>query len=119
MAMAGVADIKVPLSPALAGDSVIAVGHAGRVHLLDGATGRLIWTQVLAEKHGASACDGQAVSVSIADDIVLAGSMGHVFALKLEDGSVLWHAEHRGRGTGETTLAVGGSVGDYVARLES
>lgn len=119
MAMAAVGDIKVPLAPALAADSVVAVGHAGSVHLLDGATGRLIWSQALGEKPGASACDGQAVSVTVADDVVLAGSMGHVFALKLEDGSVLWHAPQRGRGAGETSLAVGGSVGDYVARLES
>lgn len=119
MAMTGVGDIKVPLAPALAGDSVVAVGHAGNVHLLDGATGRLVWTQSLAEKSGASACDGQPVSVTIADDIVLAGCMGHVFALKLEDGSTLWHSAQRGRGAGETSLAVGGAVGDYVARLES
>lgn len=119
MAMTEVAEIKVPLAPALAGDTVVAVGHAGHVHLLDSATGRLIWTQTLADKSGASACDGQPVSVSIADEVVLAGSMGHVFALKLEDGAVLWHAAQRGRGAGDTSLAVGGSVGDYVARLES
>ncbi|MBN8911560.1 MAG: PQQ-binding-like beta-propeller repeat protein [Rhizobiales bacterium] len=119
MAMTGIGDLKVPLAPALAGDSVVAVGHAGSVHLLDGATGRLIWTQTLADKAGASACDGQPVSVTVADDVVLAGAMGHVFALKLEDGAVLWHAAQRSRGEGQTSLAVGGSVSDYVARLES
>jgi outer membrane protein assembly factor BamB len=119
MAMTDVGDIKVPFAPAFAGDSVVAVGHAGQVHLIDGATGRLIWTQVLAEKPGASACDGQAVSVGIAEGIVLAGSMGHVFALRLEDGSMLWHTALRGRGAGETSLAVGGLATDYVARLES
>ena len=119
MAMPGVADIKVPLAPALPDDSVVAVGHAGHVHLLDGATGRLIWTQTLADKSGASACEGQPVTVTISDDTVLTGCNGHVFALKLADGSVLWHAAQRGRGSSETSLAVGGSVGDYVARLES
>lgn len=119
MAMTAVADIKVPLPLALAGNPVVAVGHAGHVNLLDATTGRALWKQSLADVAGASACEGQPVSVGIADDIVLAGSMGHVFALNLEDGSVLWHTEQRGRGAGETSLAVGGPVGDYVARLES
>lgn len=119
MAMTAVDEIKVPLAPALAGERVVAVGHAGHVHLLDATTGRTLWTRALAEQAGASGCEGQPVSVGIADDVVLAGSMGHVFALNVEDGSVLWHAEQRARGAGETSLAVGGSVGDYVARLES
>lgn len=120
MAMTAVGDIKVPLAPALAGDRVVAVGHAGHVHVMDVATGRTLWTRSLAEKTGASACDGQPVSVRVVDETVLAGCMGHVFALKIEDGSVLWHVAHRARGAGETSLAAGGeSVGDYVARLES
>jgi hypothetical protein len=59
------------------------------------------------------------VSVGLVEEVVLAGSMGHVFALKLEDGAVLWHREQRSRGSGETSLAAGGAGGDYVARLES
>ncbi len=119
MAMTDVGDIKVPFAPAFAGDSVVAVGHAGKVHLVDVVTGRLIWTRPLTETPGASACEGQAVSVGITEGIVLAGSMGHVFALRIEDGLMLWHVAERGRGAGETSLAIGGSAGDYVARLES
>ncbi len=117
--MANIADVSTPISPALAGERVVAVGHAGHVHLLDSATGRTIWSQALAAASGASACDGQPVSVTIVDATVLAGSMGHVFALRLEDGSILWHADHRGRGGGETSLAIGWPVEDYVASLES
>lgn len=117
--MANIADVSTPISPALAGERVVAVGHAGHVHLLDTATGRTIWSQALAAASGASACDGQPVSVAIVDATVLAGSMGHVFALRLEDGSILWHADHRGRGGGETSLAIGWPVEDYVASLES
>jgi outer membrane protein assembly factor BamB len=119
MVMTEIGDIKIPLGPAMAGDRVVAVGHAGSVRLLDMATGRLLWEAALSKQAGASACDGQPVSVRIADEVVLAGSMGHVFALRIEDGSVIWRAEHRGRGAGETSLAVGGSSGDYVSRLES
>jgi len=117
MAIPAVADIKVPISPALAGERVVACGHAGHVHLIDATTGRTLWTRALAETAGASACNGQPVSVMIADETVLAGSMGHVFALRLDDGSILWHVDHRNRGAGETSLAVGGPIEDYVASL--
>lgn len=120
MAMTAVADIKVPPLPVLAGERVVAVGHAGHVRLLDAATGQIIWERALAREAGASACDGQPVAVGILDEIVLAGSMGHVFALKIDDGTVLWHAAQPARGAGETSIAASaGSVGDYVARLES
>jgi outer membrane protein assembly factor BamB len=115
--MATIADVSMPLSPALAGERVVAVGHAGHVHLLDAATGRTIWERTLGATSGASACEGQPVSVTITDETVLAGSMGHVFALRIEDGSVLWHVDHRIRGAGDTSLAVGGPVEDYVASL--
>jgi outer membrane protein assembly factor BamB len=117
--MTGIGEIKVPRVPVLAGERVVAVGHAGQVHLLDLDTGQTIWTQGLAKQTGASACEGQPVSVTIADEMVIAGSAGHVFALKLDDGAVVWHVEQRARGAGETNLAVGGPGGDYVARLES
>jgi outer membrane protein assembly factor BamB len=117
MAMTAVSDVKVPISAALAGERVVAVGHAGYVHLLDVATGRIIWKQSLAQAAGASACEGQPVSIAIMDETVLAGSMGHVFALAIDDGSILWHVDQRTRGAGETSLAIGGPVEDYVASL--
>ncbi len=116
MAMTTVSDIEIPFARARAGTS-IAVGHAGYVHLLEAATGRKIWTQALAALTGASACEGQPVSVAISDEIVLAGSMGNVFALSIEDGSLLWRMDGRARGAGETSLAVAASTGDYVAQL--
>jgi outer membrane protein assembly factor BamB len=117
MAMPDIGDLKVPRLPLLGSDRVVAVGHAGHVHLLDLDTGRTIWTRALAAEKGASACEGQPVSVGLVDEIVLAGSMGHVFALSCETGAVLWHAEHRARGSGETSLAAGSSSGDYVSDL--
>lgn len=115
--MTAIPDVSMPISRALAGERVVAVGHAGYVHLLDAATGRTIWERSLAETAGASSCAGQAVSVAIAEETVLAGSMGHVFALRLEDGSILWHVDHRTRGAGDTRLAVGEPVDSYVASL--
>ncbi len=120
MVMTGISDIKVPLRRVVRGDRVIAVGHAGYVHLLDAATGETLWSRVLSAEKGASSCEGQPVSVEISDETVIAGAMGHVFALKIEDGSVLWHVHHAARGSGETSLSTGGTAGgDYVARLES
>jgi outer membrane protein assembly factor BamB len=75
--------------------------------LIETATGRLLWEAVLAETPGASACDGEPVAVRLTDTCVVAGTMGHVFALALEDGSVLWHIDRRSRGAGATSLAVG------------
>lgn len=83
---------------------LIAVGHAGSVTLLDAATGRVIWECSLAKISGASACDGQPVSVRLVGSTVVAGAMGHVFAFAVEDGSVLWHVDRRSRGAGTTSL---------------
>lgn len=119
MTVTDIGDIEVPRMPVAATERIVAVGHAGRVHLLDMDTGRTLWTRALASEAGASACDGQPVSVGVMDDIVLAGSMGHIFALGLDDGAVLWHVNHHARGSGETSLAFGAPGGEYVARLES
>ena len=119
MAMTDIGNIEVPRMPVMAGERVVAVGHAGQVHLLDLDTGKTLWTFKLSSEKSASACDGQPVTVSVADEIVLAASMGHVFALRLDDGTLMWHTEHRARGSGETSLAVGTPGSDYVTRLES
>jgi outer membrane protein assembly factor BamB len=85
---------------------VVAVGHAGSVLLIEAATGRVLWERQLADVPGGSACAGEPVSVRLVNAAVIAGAMGHVFALALEDGSVLWHVARRGRGAGATSLAV-------------
>lgn len=90
-----------------ASGAVVAVGHAGRVMLIETATGRLIWERSLSEVPGASACDGEPVTVRLVNASVIAAAMGHVFALGVEDGSVLWHIDRRSRGAGATSLAVG------------
>ena len=73
--------------------------------LLEVATGRVIWERSLGEISGAAACDGQPVNVHLVASTVVAGAMGHVFALAVEDGSVLWHVDRRSRGAGTTSLA--------------
>lgn len=118
MVMADIADFEMVRAPALAGTRVVAVGHAGSVRLLDLTTGATLWTCELAAEPGASACDGQAVTVGIVDEIVIAGSMGHVFAIARDSGAVLWHADQRSRGAGETSLAFGARGVDRLAELE-
>ena len=119
MAITDIGEIEVPRMPVMAGERVVAVGHAGHVHLLDLERGHTLWTFKLSSEKSASACEGQPVTVGVADEIVLAASMGHVFALRLDDGTLMWHTEHRVRGSGETSLAVGTPGSDYVTRLES
>lgn len=97
------------------GARVVAVGHAGRVHLLDLETGRAYWTRDLALEKGASACQGQPVSVRISDFAVIAGSMGHVFAIRIDNGTVAWRLAEPSRGAGETSLSLG-VVGPPVQR---
>jgi len=97
---------KSELTGAAATAAAVAVGHAGCVLLIDAATGRVIWERALVEIPGAGGCDGQPIDVRLFGSRVIAGAMGHVFALRLEDGSVLWHVERRRRGDGLTRLAI-------------
>jgi hypothetical protein len=73
--------------------------------VIEATTGRLKWERVLAELPAGQPCEGQPVSVRIVAEIVIAAAMGHVFAFAIEDASLLWHVNRRGRGAGETSLA--------------
>ncbi len=83
----------------------IAVGHAGVVTLIEAAKGRLLWERKLAELPAGQPCEGQPVSVRIIGDTVIAASMGHVFAFAIDDGTLKWQVNRRGRGAGDTSLA--------------
>jgi hypothetical protein len=85
--------------------AVVAVGHAGSVLLLEVTSGRIVWERALTELPAGQPCDGQPVAVRLDPETVVAACMGHVFALALEDGSLIWQINRRGRGAGETTLA--------------
>jgi len=84
----------------------VAVGHAGAVLLLELATGRVVWERTLTEFPAGLPCEGQPVAVRLVDDTVIAACMGHVFALSIEDGTLIWQVNRRGRGAGETSLAI-------------
>lgn len=118
MVMTDFGDVEMLHVPVTA-ERIVAVGHAGHVHLLDLKSGRTLWTYALAGMRGASACEGQPVTVGVLGEVVFAGSMGHVFAIRVENGELLWHSDQRSRGAGETNLAFGVPNGDYVSRLES
>jgi hypothetical protein len=75
------------------------------VLLLEVASGRIVWERALTERPAGQPCDGQPVAVRLVNETVVAACMGHVFALALEDGSLIWQINRRGRGAGETTLA--------------
>ncbi len=86
--------------------ALVAVGHAGAVLLLEVATGRIVWEQALTQLPAGLPCEGQPVAVRLVDDTVIAACMGHVFALAVEDGSLVWQVNRRARGAGDTSLAV-------------
>lgn len=85
--------------------AVVAIGHAGSVMLLEVASGRVVWERALTELPAGQPCEGQPVAVRLVADTVVAACMGHVFALALEDGALIWQINRRGRGAGETSLA--------------
>jgi hypothetical protein len=76
------------------------------VLLLEVASGRIVWERALAELPAGLPCEGQPVAVRLVASTVIAACMGHVFALTAEDGSLIWHVNRRGRGAGETSLAI-------------
>jgi hypothetical protein len=88
--------------------ALIAVGHAGAVLLLEVESGRIVWERALADLPAGLPCEGQPVAVRLVEETVIAASMGHVFALRVEDGSLIWQVNRRGRGAGSTSLAVEG-----------
>jgi hypothetical protein len=45
--------------------------------------------------------------------------MGHLFAIRLQSGELLWHKDQRSRGAGETNFAFIVPTTDYVSILES
>jgi outer membrane protein assembly factor BamB len=75
------------------------------VTLIEAASGRLVWERALADMPAGLPCEGQPVSVRIVGETVVAASMGHVFAFAIEDGTLLWQVNRRGRGDGATSLA--------------
>lgn len=85
--------------------ALVAVGHAGTVMLIEVATGRVVWERALADLPAGLPCEGQPVLVRIVAETVIGACMGHVFAFAIEDGTLVWQVNRRGRGAGETSLA--------------
>jgi outer membrane protein assembly factor BamB len=119
MVMTDFGKVEASRMRVMATEQVVAVGHAGLVYLLQVKSGKTLWTYALSAEEGASGCEGQPVTVGIVGEVVLAGSMGHVFAIRLENGELLWHKDQRSRGAGETNFAFGAPGTDYVSILES
>lgn len=117
--MTDIKTTQLPAGSVESGANVVAVGHAGQVHLLDLETGDTHWSFDLALVKGASACDGQPVTVRIFDAIVLAASMGHIFALRVADGTLLWRSEKQSRRAGKMSVAVEAVTSRPAGRLDS
>jgi outer membrane protein assembly factor BamB len=115
--MTDIENTQIPVGSVKPAVNVLAVGYAGQVHLLDLETGATHWSFELALEKGASACDGQPVTVRICDEIVLAASMGHIFALRIDDGTVLWRSEKQSRGAGAMSVAFGAVTSSPVGKV--
>lgn len=74
----------------------------GNVVRVDPLTGQPIW--VTKQPKGIHA---RFATILIDGDMVLVGANGHIFALDIEDGRVLWLNELKGMGYGLVTVATG------------
>lgn len=81
-------------TPAIAGDRLFTVGVTAKMHALDRATGKLLWSRDLLADFGAAVrSHGYASSPLVVGDNVLlpvGGEGKTVVALKQSDGSVAW-----------------------------
>ena len=83
-------------TPTIADGRVYALGAAGRLNCLDGATGEAIWTHdVLEESHAANVQWGKSCSPLIVDNLVVVsagGANGHsLVAYDKNSGEEVWH----------------------------
>ncbi len=83
-------------TPALYGDTLVALGATGELQALDAATGALSWrTNILEDSGAANLTWGMAASPAILDGAVLTapgGPNGAVIAYELETGAIRWRA---------------------------
>lgn len=83
-------------TPALHGNTLVALGATGELHALDAATGGRIWrTNILDDAGAANLIWGMAASPFILNDLVLAapgGPDGAVIAYELDTGAIRWRA---------------------------
>ncbi|MBE7490678.1 MAG: PQQ-binding-like beta-propeller repeat protein [Planctomycetes bacterium] len=75
----------------------------GNVVRVDPLTGQVLW--VTRQPKGIHA---RFATIVIDGDMVLVGANGHIFALDIEDGRVLWLNELKGMGYGLVTVATAG-----------
>ena len=83
-------------TPALYGDTLVALGATGELQALDAATGASIWrTNILEDSGAANLTWGMAASPAILGGVVLTapgGPNGAVIAYELETGAIRWRA---------------------------
>ncbi|MBX3473960.1 MAG: PQQ-binding-like beta-propeller repeat protein [Planctomycetes bacterium] len=74
----------------------------GNVVRVDPLTGQVMW--VTRQPKGVNC---RIATIVIDGDMVLVGANGHIFALDVEDGRILWVNELKGMGYGLVTIATG------------
>lgn len=96
-------DVDFGVSPILqtlpGGRRVLLTGEkSGQVYGLDPASGKLLWTRRVSRGSSlggiewGAAADEHRMYVAVSDIVAAGGKPGGLFALKIGDGAVLWHA---------------------------
>ena len=94
----------------------LAIGTNGCVAAIDKKSGREMWRTKLGTGIF-SATSYEDVSVIIEDGMVFAGCNGHLFALDLSSGNILWHNELRGLGHNDVSMALGTVSVQYLQKV--
>ena len=91
------------------------IGSNGHVCAIDSQTGVEIWRTRL-QQSVMSATRSEDVSVLVRDGTVYAGSQGHLFALAVTSGEILWHNALKGLRFNDIALAFEGQSIQYLQK---
>lgn len=91
------------------------IGSNGFVARVDPVGGVELWrTKLLPGLFGSSSCTD--VSVVLRDQVIFAGTHGHLFCLDLSNGQILWRNELKGMGFNDVALAMEGVSVQFLSK---
>jgi len=85
----------------------------GNVVRIDPLTGQVVWATKQPK-----GIHGRFATILIDGDVVLVGTNGHLFALDVEDGRILWLNELKGMGFGLVSVATGNGQGSNQSAMQ-
>jgi len=94
----------------------LVIGSNGYVAAIDPTTGQELWRTEL-QRGLLSATSGSDVSVLVRNELIFAGSQGHLFCLLIENGQIVWHNALKGMGNNDVSLAFDNVSIQYLEKV--